>query len=240
MKKILHLVALVAISLCFVQCETEKIGENGAYKGHEYVDLGLSVKWATCNVGATTPEEYGDYFAWGETETKEVYNYETYKYCEGTETTLTKYCHDKKYGANGFVDNKYELELKDDAAHVNWGGKWRMPTADELDDLRYSCTWEWTVQNGVAGLLGTSRIEGYTDRTIFFPAAGLIYGDYGCSGTEFLGHYWCKSVREDLEPIYSTMVFQFLFDEEKNEISQLEFNYIFPRFVGGTVRAVVE
>ena len=238
MKKFLYLFALIAISLCFVQCETEEIGQNGVHKNHEYVDLGLSVKWATYNVGATTPEEYGDYFAWGETETKEEYSYKTYKYCEGSETTLTKYCHNKKYGLNGFVDNRLELELKDDAAHANWGGKWRMPTADELDDLRYSCTWEWTTQNGVNGILGRSRIEGYTDRTIFFPAAGCIYETYGCMGGETMGWYWCSSMREDLEPTHSTMMLQFLYDEEENEINMLEFNYIFARFVGATVRAV--
>ncbi|MBQ8056015.1 MAG: hypothetical protein IJ270_04275, partial [Paludibacteraceae bacterium] len=177
MKKIFYFIALVTLSLLFMQCETNKIGQNGVHEGHEYVDLGLSVKWATYNVGATTPEDYGDYFAWGEVEPKDYYDWSSYKYCNGTDTSLTKYCNDINYGFNKFIDNKLELDLEDDAASVNWGGKWRMPTADELDDLRYSCTWEWTTQNGVVGLLGTSRVEGYTDRTIFFPAAGRFYMD---------------------------------------------------------------
>ena len=89
------------------------------HEGHEYVDLGLSVKWATYNVGATTPEGFGDYFAWGEVKPKDYYFWDTYKYCDGAEATYTKYCHDKDYGFNGFVDNKLELEPEDDAASVN-------------------------------------------------------------------------------------------------------------------------
>ena len=234
MKKFFYLFALVAICLCFVQCETEKIGQNGTHEGHEYVDLGLSVKWATCNVGAIAPEGFGDYFAWGEVETKEVYNLKTYKHCEDTIDAITKYCHNKEFGLNGFVDNKLELDLEDDAAHVNWGGKWRIPTADELDDLRYSCTWEWTTQNGVIGLLGTSRVEGYTDRTIFFPAAGYMLEDSLQYGEDYIfGLYWSKSAHDYLDPLYSSSVFLFLKNSDR-----IEFNYFYPRFVGATVRAV--
>ena len=95
MKKIFYLVALVAISLLFVQCEQNGMGSaSGAHNGHEYVDLGLpsGLKWATCNVGANSPEEYGDYFAWGETEPKTTYNWDSYKYYDGSNLTkLTKY-----------------------------------------------------------------------------------------------------------------------------------------------------
>lgn len=234
MKKISYLFALVAISLFFVQCETEKIGQNGTHEGHEYVDLGLSVKWATCNVGAIAPEGFGDYFAWGEVETKEVYNLKTYKHCEDTIDAITKYCHNKEFGLNGFVDNKLELDPEDDAAHVNWGGKWRMPTIDELDDLRYSCTWEWATQNGVIGLLGTSRVEGYTDRTIFFPAAGHMVEDTLLYGEDYIfGLYWSKSVHDHLDPMHSSSVLLFF----KN-YNRIDFNYFYPRFTGATVRAV--
>ncbi|MBR3609326.1 MAG: hypothetical protein IKL50_05525, partial [Bacteroidales bacterium] len=95
---------------------------TGMENGKGYVDLGLSVKWATCNVGATTPEEYGYYFAWGETTPKTTYYWSAYKYCNGTDDSMTKYCTNSKYG---IVDNKTTLELTDDAAHVNWGGSWR-------------------------------------------------------------------------------------------------------------------
>jgi hypothetical protein len=236
MKKFIYLFAFIAIALCFVQCETSKIGQNGMHKDHEYVDLGLSVKWATCNVGATTSEAFGDYFAWGEVAPKEIYSFETYKYCQGTEKSLTKYCCDKDYGLNGFVDNKLELDPEDDAASVNWGGKWRMPTADEFDELRYSCTWEWTTQNGVKGLLGTSRVEGYTDRTIFFPATGFILEDINSAdmNLDFLqdcGYYLSKSqMKSENYPLYISALY---FVEGK-----IEPDFIFLRYGGATVRAV--
>ena len=116
--------------LCAITFNVYAQTENG----HEYVDLGLPsrIKWATCNVGATTPEEYGDYFAWGETEPKDNYDWSTYKWCNESNATMTKYCTDSSYGT---VDNKTVLELEDDAAYVNWGGNWRMPTKAELDEL---------------------------------------------------------------------------------------------------------
>ena len=126
MKRILTIIAVVAIGLVFfTSCETS-IEENGVgkHKGHEYVDLGLpsGLKWATCNVGADSPEEYGDYFAWGEVEPKATYDWSTYKYCAGSSSTMTKYCNSSDYGKDGFSDEKTVLELKDDAATVNWGG----------------------------------------------------------------------------------------------------------------------
>jgi hypothetical protein len=109
-----------------------------------------------------------------------------------------------------------------------------MPTKDEFDDLRYCCTWEWTTQNGVTGLLGTSRIAGYTDRTIFFPAAGIILEDQSSALEEYPnGWYWSKSVGQNYNPTYSTHIFYFQKDPE-----QLQFNYIFPRIAGAKVRAV--
>ena len=162
----------------------------------EAVDLGLSVKWATFNVGATSPEDYGDYFAWGETEPKEIYSWATYKWCEGTNKTMTKYCSDSNYGNNGFTDNKMELDLSDDAARANWGGNWRMPTDAELTELREQCTWTWTTQDGVNGYKVTSKKSGYTDKSIFLPAAGYRFenslrlaGDYG--------YFWSNSLTTD-------------------------------------------
>ena len=154
---------------------------------HQYVDLGLSVKWATCNVGASKPEGYGDYFAWGETRPKSTYNWSTYKWCRGNYNNLTKYCTSSSYGT---VDNKTQLDLSDDAARANWGGSWRMPTHDELTELREKCTWTWTTQNGVNGYKVTSKTNG---RSIFLPAAG-----YRC-GSSLLdagsgGNYWSSSL----------------------------------------------
>ena len=158
---------------------------------HEYVDLGLSVKWATCNVGASKPEEYGDYFAWGEVEPKDEYRWETYKWCDGQANTLTKYNTDSSYGT---VDNKTVLEAADDAATVNWGGSWRMPTDVEMTELYENCTWTWTTENGVNGYRVTSNKIGYTDKSIFLPAAGFCANDYSYAEVGSNGSYWSSSL----------------------------------------------
>lgn len=175
---------------------------------YEYVDLGLSVKWATFNVGATAPEEYGDYFTWGETQPyyevgyaqedpqthwKEGYSagydFCNYKYCNGSSSTYTKYCNNSDYGYNGFTDTYTTLLPMDDVAHVNWGGEWRMPTRAEILELKnyQNCTWEWTTQNGVNGYLIISNKSGHEGASIFLPAAGHRYkttlydvGVHGC------------------------------------------------------------
>ena len=140
----------------------------------EAVDLGLpsGLKWATCNVGASKPEEYGAYFAWGETEPKTTYNWSTYKWCNGSSSSLTKYNDNGSYGT---VDNKTVLDPEDDAAHVNWGGTWRMPTDAEWTELRENCTWTWISNyngTGIAGIIITSNKTGYTDKSIFLSATG--------------------------------------------------------------------
>ena len=151
----------------------------------EAVDLGLpsGLKWATCNVGASSPEDYGDYFAWGETTTKSSYDWSTYKWCNGSYDTQTKYNTDSSYGT---VDNKTVLDLEDDAARANWGGNWRMPTDEEFVELYNNCTWTWTTQNGVNGYKVTSNNNG---NSVFFPAAGF----YNASSLYFggsSGYYW--------------------------------------------------
>lgn len=151
------------------------------HNGHEYVDLGLSVKWATMNIGASKPEDCGYYFAWGETTTKTTYNWSTYKWCNGSESTMTKYCP---------VDNKTTLELTDDAAHVNWGGSWRMPTKAEQDELRTKCTWTWTTQGGMSGYKVTSKTNG---NSIFLTAAGHRYGSY-LDFAGLISRYWSSSL----------------------------------------------
>ena len=160
---------------------------------HEYVDLGLSVKWATCNVGASKPEDYGDYFAWGETTAKSTYDWSTYKYCNGSYNNLTKYNNSSSYGS---VDNKTTLELSDDAARANWGGSWRMPTDAELTELREQCTWTWTTQNGVSGYKVTSKKSGYTNKSIFLPAAGYRL-DSSLYYAGSYGYFWSSSLYTD-------------------------------------------
>ena len=165
---------------------TGSVGEYG------YVDLGLpsGTLWATCNVGSTTPEGYGDYFAWGETSPKETYNWGTYRYCNGSSSTLTKYCDNADYGNNGFTDTLTVLEATDDAATANWGEGWRMPTQDELDELNNYCYVIWTNINGVKGRL----FIGPNGNSIFLPAAGSNYAD-APNGSGTNGHYWSSSLR---------------------------------------------
>ena len=156
---------------------------------HEFVDLGLSVKWATCNVGAEKPEEYGEHFAWGETKPKSSYDWSTLKYCnDSTGDSFSKYNRNKA----GTRDNRTVLEPEDDAAHANWGGDWRMPTEAEFQELIDKCTWEWTEMNGKKGYKVTSKVNG---NSIFLPAAGWrddtsLY----CAGSD--GDYWSSSLYE--------------------------------------------
>ena len=201
------------------------LGPTQIHNGHEYVDLGLSVKWATCNVGATTPEEYGDYFAWGETEPKTTYNWSTYKWYNDTSSTITKYCTDSE---SGTIDNKIKLELTDDAANVNWGGNWRMPTKAEQDELRNTsnCTWTWTIQNGVNGYKVTSKRNG---NSIFLPAAGYRYVD-NLSNAGSDGYYMSSSL-SNAGSDYAYYVYFYSDDVDWND------SY---RYVGLSVRAVCE
>ncbi len=176
-------------------------GVSGTENGHEWVDLGLSVKWATCNVGASKPEDYGDYFAWAETSTKSYYSISSYKYCKGDYGTFTKYCTDSE---DGTVDNKTILESEDDVACVRWGGSWRMPTDEELRELVNNCTWTWTNLNGTNGYIVTGKKTGYTENSIFLPAAGnrAYSSDYDVNSE---GNYWSAS----LEVFYGgTLSFQ--------------------------------
>ena len=167
-----------------------------------YVDLGLSVKWAICNVGAYKPEGYGDLYAWGETEPISERNIENYKYSKkGDNHSFTKYCTDKKYGYRRFTDNKTTLDPDDDAAHVKWGN-WRMPTVEEFQELKDNCTCTWDSINGVKGIRFTSNVSGYTDRSIFLPAAGgdgiLFMGDGSKSDySYYFGNYWSSTLERD-------------------------------------------
>lgn len=150
------------------------------------VDLGLSVKWACCNVGATKPEEYGGYYAWGETEEKSDYTWKTYKWCNGSYDSMTKYCTYSNYGR---VDNKTVLDPEDDVAHVKWGGSWRMPTLEEQKELLNECTWKWTELNGVNGC----KVTGPNGNSIFLPAAGDRVGTKFFNGGTG-GYYWSSSL----------------------------------------------
>lgn len=159
-----------------------------------YVNLGLpsGTLWATCNVGANSPEEYGDYFAWGETVPKEEYNWSTYKYCAGASSSrLTKYCTMSVYGNYGFTDGLTELQPEDDAATAYLGNGWQTPSREQCTELitNSNTTTIWTTQNDVNGRLFTSKING---ESIFLPAAGR-YGDTSLEDADRCGHYWSRT-----------------------------------------------
>lgn len=205
------------------------------------IDMGTGLKWACCNVGASSPTDFGDYFAWGETvpygqedknntlnytETgnyvKTTFNWSTYKWCNGSSSTITKYCDDSSYG---IVDNKTQLELSDDAANANWDSRYhRMPTSTEAGALLENCNWTWTSIHGVYGCKVTSNING---NTIFLPAAGTRYGTRLNDCNEE-GRYWTSKgfdfVGIDL----------FLYKNGDHHISNCE------RCAGQSVRPVTE
>jgi len=186
--------------------QTAQQKEEGTLNQHEYVDLGLpsGTKWATCNVGATKPEENGDYIAWGEAKKHDNNSYclKFYEYSNNKENCkssgdpkLTKYCYDPEFGDNGFTDKLIALEISDDAATANWGKEWRMPTKSDFEELLSKCTWVWQ-SNGC-------KVTGPNGNSIFLPAAGR------CEGMEIYskssGCYWSCSLYDGSEEPSGTL-----------------------------------
>ena len=208
------LVTAIAAGSCTITCTAQdgsgvkatcsvtvdNVDNSGSINGRAYVDLGLpsGTLWATCNLGASKPGEYGDYFAWGETtgynSGKTDFSWSTYKYCNGSSFSMTKYCTDSSYGTYGTVDNKTELELADDAAYVNWGSQWRMPSDEQQTELRTECTWTWTTRNGVYGYeVYGYEVKGTNGNSIFLPAAGER-DDTSLYNAGSYGYYWSRTL----------------------------------------------
>lgn len=215
MKK-LFLMLLCATSLLFVGCKEQNNPQEVLTP--DAIDLGLSVKWANMNVGAKNTEDYGDFFAWGETEPKSDYSWSTYKWRTGLDNiTIPKYdtCiismidsividsivigdtvvvdRDTIYKDSIVVDSSKVLKPEADAAYVNWGNNWRMPTNAELNELKDSCTWTWTMQNGVTGY----TVTGKNGNFIFLPAAGFS-DDMSHYFVDSYGRYWSSSLYDNL------------------------------------------
>lgn len=206
------------------------------YNGHEYVDLGLSVKWATMNIGASKREDYGNYYAWGETTTKSTYNWNSYKWdLNGTWLDQTKYTIDdgntsKVWYENGiFVgDNKTSLEMVDDVAAITWGGSWRMPTREEQEELCTKCTHEWTSLNGKYGY----KVTGPNGNYIFLPAAGQRFeGNIYSTGN--YGAYWSSSL---YSPQSSMCAFYLEFQSVWDHLPSS--NNFHERYIGYSIRPV--
>lgn len=202
MKKTI-IMLLCATSLLFVGCKDkqEKELSDKAPKGVEKVDLGLpsGLKWASMNVGATTPDGYGDYFAWGEIKSKKIYNWNTYKWCKQSYDKITKYCCISD--DFGTIDNKAILDKEDDAAYINWGGDWRTPTEAEQRELMTHCSWIWTNDFNSTGIKGYIVKSKTNENFIFLPAAGFrLEADVVNVGS--FGHYWSSSLYKEY-PTYS-------------------------------------
>ena len=170
-----------------------------SYEYHEYVDLGLSVKWATCNVGASSPIEHGNTFSWGETIEGKNHNWESYKYSRDESSYITKYCDNETIGV---VDRKTKLELSDDAANLKWGPNWRIPTKIEFEELMNKCSWKKEKIDEVEGF----RVVGKNGNSIFLPFNGFITHEKKLDGHNVLinrkihvaengsGYYWTSSL----------------------------------------------
>ena len=201
--------------------EYVKIGDlvtNYSVTKYEYVDLGLpsGTLWATCNVGANSPEEYGDYFAWGETTTKSSYS-ESNSTTYGLSTSTLQ--------SRGIIGEDGNLTASYDVATTKWGGDWRMPTKEEMKELDEDCTWTWTTQNGVNGM----KVTGPNGNNIFIPATGIRQGtNLGLRGS--FGYYWSSTLYES----GSNLAYTLYFDNGSRY-----WNNYGTRYVGFTVRPVM-
>lgn len=170
-----------------------KAAEEPVYPTPEAVDLGLpsGTRWASFNLGASKPEEYGDYFAWGETVTKSVFSWPSYKWYkkEGNAQGLTKYCPDASMGFNGFKDDKWLLDPEDDVAHVKLGENWRMPTAGDWDELARLCTLDWVSLGGV----NCAKLTGPNGNSIILPPGGGAGDDSALEAIGQVGAYWSSA-----------------------------------------------
>jgi len=195
------IISLMLLSLFAMSCQKSDEPNSGGdddgnvLNGYEYVDLGFpsGILWATCNIGANSPEEFGDYFAWGETTPKEIYDWKSYKYGRLFQDRyeLNKYCTDAGYGLNGFVDGLTHLELADDVAATIWGTGWRIPTIDDWEELYLNTAYTITNRNGVEGCLFTAS----NGNSLFLPAAGYWWDDALNQGG--IGIYWSSTINTE-------------------------------------------
>ena len=234
---IMLVVAAIIVAGCNKPDEPNNGGNNGGgnnennsniYNGHEYVDLGLpsGTLWATCNVGAETAEELGDYYAWGETQTKGTYSWGFYWFCANDYNQLTKYCSNSDFGYNGFTDNLQNLLLCDDAANSNWGSGWRIPTKTQWEELCHNTTQIWMTINGINGING--RLFTATNgNSLFLPAAGGYNGS-DTNSVGYSGNYWSSL----LDTAYPNNAWFFMFFSDDYSINSHN------RCIGRSIRPV--
>ena len=196
-KTLAVLVVMIAFAVGCTKPDEPNNGGNehgNAIGGHEYVDLGLpsGTLWAACNVGAETPEGFGGYFAWGETASKELFDWKSYRYGNFSheQYEMAKYCTNSTYGVDGLVDSLDLLEPNDDAVRAHWGAGWRTPTIEEWEELFLNTAGVWTTLNGVKGW----RCTASNGNSIFLPAAGYWWAD---AFNADLGLYWSASLNKE-------------------------------------------
>lgn len=219
------LAAFMLTAMAFVTVGCLNIGKP--HKKHQSVDLGLpsGTLWATCNVGANTPEDYGDYFAWGETKPKDTYEWSNYQYTMGTDSEMMKYCTNPESGINGYTDGLLYLEPKDDAATANWGKKWCTPTYEQWEELHNNTTVTQTTQNGVDGMLYTAR----NGNSIFLPFAGSAAKKQFGQGKQ--GAYWTSLLHTESHSDASDAAMMYIPSSKFIEVESA-------RYMGMSVRPV--
>lgn len=203
----------------YERVDLKDVSTGVLYGVHNAVDLGLSVKWSTTNVGADLPHDFGDYYSWGEIKTKSCYDWDNYAF--GNDTCITKYCVEEKYGT---IDNLNQLTEFDDVVAVKWKNGWRMPTYEEFNELRTKCTFEVRTLLGQDGYL----LTGPNGNTIFFPLAGEIDGT-SVSGKDNYVIYWTSTLFSN-----NTEAYEFAMSKEGY------YWYDSPRYTGHNIRAVHE
>lgn len=242
--KVMSMIAMFSLTSGFIACssdnkddvtnndptvESESLNVCPDGNHPHLIDLGLpsGKKWCCCNIGANNPEGYGKYFAWGETEgdkANKKFTWSNYKWCNGTQYTLTKYCSDSRYLASGTTpDNKTELDLDDDAAYAS-NNNYCMPTSANIKELLDNTTLRWIVGNGVKGAIFKSKLNG---NSIFLPASGYC-GEKEYSKGE-VGFYWSSSV----DSYSSDLAKSHFYVSKDNTVMRSE-----SRYYGMSVRAV--
>ncbi len=226
-------ILMIGLPLLFVSCGKETEPDKPVIP--DAVDLGLSVKWASFDVGATKPGEYGKYFAWGETETKSGYFWKNYTLCNGSGESLTKYNYDEKFGHPW--DNCYTLKPEDDVAHLQYGGGWRMPTAAEIKEL-IECPFLVLSLETVGHVTCLKITSEKTGNSILFPPGGTSSGAWGVV-SDLSGWFWTSEIdrppKPATNPTFATSLqTTSLIEKGSTSLSLVHVE----RYIGLTIRAV--
>lgn len=229
------LLAIAIPLICYLNDRVVVSKATGLIEGHGWVDLGLpsGLKWATCNMGSLYPSDFGEQYAWGEIATKSESSWMSYRFrSEGDSNENVQFIKYNTDSDHGFVDNKMQLDFDDDVAHAIWGGEWRMPTAEDINELLDNCTFKWGKLDGIRGCKATSRING---NSVFFPARNAQAG-----WARKLGSYWSST----LSSSSSLDAYVFAFIHSKSHIVEVRPEehklYVSERFYFSYIRPVMD